>query len=249
MPPYWRAVDASACANGLEELRLLRRASMPMPVSRTEQRSRSFTGPRSRETWIETSPVAVNLIAFDTRFASAWRMRPGSPMHALGHVGADIHDQLELLRPRCGARPASSRLPRRGRAGRISIRSSSSLPASILEIVEDVVDDDEQRVGARADDARVLALRGGRGRCRAGCRHADHAVHRRADFVAHVGQELAAGAAGRLGLLSRLGERGLQFRELPLKICDSRCRRGSFRLAHRDAVHIIPGRRRPTNCR
>ena len=33
--------------------------------------------------------------------------------------------------------------------------------------------------------------------------HADHAVHRRADLVAHVGQELALGPIGRLGRLTR----------------------------------------------
>ena len=35
--------------------------------------------------------------------------------------------------------------------------------------------------------------------------HAQHAVHRRADFVAHVGQELALGTAGLLGLYPELG--------------------------------------------
>jgi len=47
-------------------------------------------------------------------------------------------------------------------------------------------------------------------RRRAGSRqqtgHADHAVHRRADLVAHVGEELALGAAGRVGLLDHVIE-------------------------------------------
>ena len=49
-----------------------------------------------------------------------------------------------------------------------------------------------------------------------------HAVHRRAHLVAHVRQELAAGAAGGLRLRARLGERLAQFRELLLKFRDVR---------------------------
>ena len=39
--------------------------------------------------------------------------------------------------------------------------------------------------------------------------HAEDAVHRRADLVAHVGQELALGPAGGLGALPGLEQRGL----------------------------------------
>ena len=39
--------------------------------------------------------------------------------------------------------------------------------------------------------------------------HADHAIHRRADFVAHVGEEFALGAAGRFGFLFGLTEVGV----------------------------------------
>ena len=53
-------------------------------------------------------------------------------------------------------------------------------------------------------------------RCSAGQRraegelgHADDAVHRRADLVAHVGEELALGAAGFHGLVTRGGQVGV----------------------------------------
>ena len=49
VPPYWRAVEASACANGRKSFACCMGVK-PMPVSRTEKRMRSFTGPRSRET-------------------------------------------------------------------------------------------------------------------------------------------------------------------------------------------------------
>ena len=44
--------------------------------------------------------------------------------------------------------------------------------------------------------------------------HADDAVHRRADLVAHVGEELALDAIGLLGFQLGAGERGIQRGEL-----------------------------------
>jgi hypothetical protein len=69
--------------------------------------------------------------------------------------------------------------------------------------VEDVVDDAEQVLGGAMDLLDVVALLGG-GRdlgLQREVRHADDGVHRRADFVAHVGQEVALGAGRLLGQL------------------------------------------------
>ena len=41
-------------------------------------------------------------------------------------------------------------------------------------------------------------------------RHAEHAVHRRADFVTHGGEEAGLGAVGRFGLVARFGKRVFQ---------------------------------------
>ena len=75
-----------------------------------------------------------------------------------------------------------------------------------LREVEDVVDDRQQRLG------RVARPWSRYSRCSAvevgvehQLGHADDAVHRRADLVAHVGQELALGAVGRLGRFLGLG--------------------------------------------
>ena len=65
---------------------------------------------------------------------------------------------------------------------------------------------------ASADDltiSQVLALLGGEVGVEHELGHADDAVHRRADLVAHVGQELALRAVGRLGGL--LGGSQLRF--------------------------------------
>src|SRR5688572_19873337 len=83
-----------------------------------------------------------------------------------------------------------------------------------LRIIEQVIDDDEQGIGARADHARVLALAAVEVGIEQELGHADHAVHRRADFMAHIREELAPGPARRIGSGLRLGE-------CPLEISDA----------------------------
>ena len=87
--------------------------------------------------------------------------------------------------------------------------SRSSFPASILEksrmslmtVSSESADEFHRCPGTRA------AL--GSARFRASVGHADHAVHRRADLVAHIGQEFALGPAGRLCFLLGLAQRNL----------------------------------------
>ena len=69
--------------------------------------------------------------------------------------------------------------------------------------VENVVDDVEQRVGGELHGFKIVALFGSQLGVERQVGHADDAVERGADFVAHVGEELAFGAAGRLGLDAR----------------------------------------------
>ena len=78
-----------------------------------------------------------------------------------------------------------------------------------LREVEDVVDHRQQRAGGVADREQVVALIGGQRGVERELGHADDAVHRRADLVAHVGEELALGAARVLGLA--LGARQRDF--------------------------------------
>ena len=56
----------------------------------------------------------------------------------------------------------------------------------------------QQRIAAVADGLGVVALLGVERACPEKPAHADHGVHRRADLVAHGGEE---GALGRVGLL------------------------------------------------
>ena len=77
-------------------------------------------------------------------------------------------------------------------------------PGLDLGEVQDVVDDGEQRFAAFADGFGVIALVG----CQPGIEqqpgHADDAVHRRADLVAHRGQEFRLGMVGGFRLLLRV---------------------------------------------
>ncbi len=70
--------------------------------------------------------------------------------------------------------------------------------------VENVVDDDQQRLTAGADGANkvLLLIVEVSGQQQLG--HTDHPVHRSADLVAHIGQKVALGRIGRLSPLHRL---------------------------------------------
>ncbi len=62
--------------------------------------------------------------------------------------------------------------------------------------VENLTDDGQQRVGALPDCLRIVALLGREIGAEQQAGHADDGVHRRADFVAHVGQEFRLGLVG-----------------------------------------------------
>jgi hypothetical protein len=72
--------------------------------------------------------------------------------------------------------------------------SSTSWPASARE-VQHVVHQAQQRLRGELDLVQVAALAQRQRRLFQQPRQADDGVHRRADFVAHVGQEFALGAA------------------------------------------------------
>ena len=65
--------------------------------------------------------------------------------------------------------------------------------------IQNVVDQREQRIRGHLRQSQILALFGVELRVEHQFRHAHDAVHGRADFMAHVGQEFALGAVGRFG--------------------------------------------------
>jgi len=100
----------------------------------------------------------------------------------------------------------------RSRAG--SPTSRSGTPGLDLREVEDVVDDRQQRVGRGPCGREVVALLLGELGVERQLGHPDHAVQRRADLVAHVGEELALRPARRLGAVARHGEVGVGLAQL-----------------------------------
>jgi hypothetical protein len=81
-----------------------------------------------------------------------------------------------------------------------------------LRQVEDVVDDAEQALGGVVDLAQVIALAVVQFGLQGEVGHADDGVHRGADLVAHVGQEVRLGGGSRFG--GGTGALGFPFRFL-----------------------------------
>ena len=145
-------------------------------------------------------------------------------------------------------------LLRRARAEEVEhlLEAGDEVEADLLEFeragldlreVENLVDDGEQAVAALPDRLGEHRLLLGQVGVEQQAGHADHAVHRRADFVAHVGQEGRLGDVGRVGLLLRL----LQF-VVGLVECagaldhaelDAVVGQLQFRLAQGDGAHLL----------
>ena len=91
--------------------------------------------------------------------------------------------------------------------------------------VQDIVDDGQQRIGATAGGFDVIALFVCQVRVQQESGHPDDAVHGRADFVAHVGQELGLGDGRFFKLLIERNEGGIAFDELLLAFAQRSVRR------------------------
>ncbi len=83
--------------------------------------------------------------------------------------------------------------------------------------VEHVVDDPQQRLARSLQHAHAGGLLLGERRVQEELRHAEHAVHRRAQLVTHRGEELALGARRLLGPIAR--DRQLLGVRLQLRAC------------------------------
>ena len=137
-------------------------------------------------------------------------MRPGSPMHCRGIEAPRRKSSMPFWWARSAKRANGLEITERSetrcaRARACRLRSSK---------IQDVVDDREQRLGRRLDAVQVVALLVVERGVENELGHAEDAVHRGADLVAHVGEEIAFGTVGRLGRLLRLQQ--LEFALLAL---------------------------------
>ena len=126
----------------------------------------------------------------------------------LGNRGSDMGQELEPLIVRLLGRE------RGDRADHLVELEIGGLDVELVGLdlreIEDVVDDAEQRRAGVVDLAHVVALLGIERRLEGEVRETDDGVHRRADLVAHVGQERALGLGGVLGFLHGQTEFRLQ---------------------------------------
>ena len=181
---------------------------IPMPVSLTAKWRQTSSSVRDRtSTRSTTSPRSVNLMALPTRLTTTWQRRWGSPDERVRHVGRDVVGEFQPFL--VGAHGERGHGVVEGVAEVEIDEIQVELAGLDLGEVEDVVDHGQQVIGRELHHAEVLALLGGQLGVEGQLGHADDAVHRRADLVAHVGQELALGAGGGLGGLLGLAHGGL----------------------------------------
>ena len=197
VPPYLRLVAASAWLNDLN-MRPIASAAMPMPVSATAMWSSK--SPLSSGAVLlalsTTLPRSVNLTELLSRLSRIWRSRLTSPISVSGsRVDARLDRQALVRGQRTDQRDGGVHALAQAERRRLELHA----PGLDLREVEDVVDDRQQRLAARADDRRLLALLGVEVAAQQQAAHADHRIHRRADLVAHGGEERALRGVRRVG--------------------------------------------------
>ena len=171
---------------------------MPIPVSRTSKRTVHWSGPSATtSTRSSTRPSSVNLMAFDRRFRRDLAKPRVVALHPVGKIS--VHDRIEhqvLLR--CdrhhdGAGAGDESGQRQGAVGELELAGLD------LAEVENVVDHAQQGLARGLDHRQALALSIGQVLAHHQPREADDGVHRRADLVAHVGEEEGFRAVGLVG--------------------------------------------------
>ena len=116
-----------------------------------------------------------------------------------GHGGVDRVGQIDMLSRRLHGEQVQRLLDADGEVQGLLLQVH--LARLDLRKIEDVVDDGQQRIAADADGVHAVALFAGEGSFQQQARHPDDPVHRRADLVAHRGEELRLGARGSVGFL------------------------------------------------
>jgi hypothetical protein len=150
-------------------------------------------------------------MALPARLSSTWRSRFGSPISWAGSSAAARRGDLEPLGMGPRRQQLGGALDELDRVERLVVERHP--PGLDLGHVEDLVDDRQQRPRRGVRGLGIALLLGAEAGLEQQPGHADDAVHRRADLVAHGGQELGLGAVGilRLRRLARTGvHRGLE---------------------------------------
>ena len=182
-----------------------------MPVSVTVKRRRDAGRRPARRTTTSsrTEPSSVNLTALPARLISTWRRWPASPRSASGTSSAHLRPR-NAAAWRAPAAAGSAPMPSTRSRGENSTMSSLSLPASIAEMSSTSSTSASSAARRGLDRVEALALLGVQARGRQQLGHARKPVERRAELVAHVGQEAALGLVGAARFVGRAGQRAQQ---------------------------------------
>ncbi len=197
VPPWRRVVELSACSN-MPKTTACFSDGMPMPVSLTVKCSVTFVlGGRIAGHFhhhfaaLRELDGVVHQIHHHLPQAVVIAHQPGR------HVAVDVAGQLQPLL--VGAEGERFQRVAQALAEVEPLLLQHELFGLDLGKIEDVVDHPQQGLARIADGGQVFALLLREMALEDQFGHADHGVQRRADFVAHVGQECALGAAGRFG--------------------------------------------------
>ncbi len=213
VPPCRRVGELSACSNARKTVSCLF-SGMPIPVSVTVQ-------------WRRT-PSIVQLLDGDVQDHFARIGELDGIAHQIHHdlaqatriahepfrdVRQDVAGQFESF----AVRPQGQRLHRVAEHFPDIERGLLQLQFAGLDLgeIKDVIDDGQQRLAGIADHGQVVPLGIRQRRVEHEFGHADDGVHRRADFMTHVGQEITLRTAGCLGFLDRHLQ--LHFRPFPFE--------------------------------
>ena len=197
----------STCENS-SKMRSWSSAAMPMPVSRTPKTT--TRRPRSSRAVTRTSPCSVNFSALEIRLRRIWATLASS-VYSAGKscAGSNINstDGCRQQRPQRAAQRAEQ-------AGDSEPhRLDVDLAGLDLGEVEQVVDEFEQAFRRAADIADLPLLFGRQFAVDAveqQARQRQHRIQRRAEFVAHVGQEARLQLARLAQLLGAVVELGIK---------------------------------------
>ncbi len=156
---------------------------------------------------------------------------PAIAAHRGGDVLVDPGEQLEAAVVRLRGEHLADVLD--GRAQVEVVHVELELAGLDLREVQDVVDHPEQRLAGARGGLGLLALVVAELGLQQQLEHPDHAVERRADLVAHVGQELGLGARG----LHRLAERALAIGDVGAHHGDAVV--GPVAIGERELRHVV----------
>ena len=206
VPPNRRLMEVSACVNGWKSFSIVE-GSIPMPVSWTSNSrfARSVLGARARNPHVDLAALGEldrvgHEIEQDLFQASAVAEHRGRK--------AGVNEDRQVQALVLGLRGEQLGGPLDGIAQNEFVAVEFELASLDPRQVENVVDDGEQRLRRIVDGSEQLLLPLVEPRPHEEIRHAEDAVHRRADLVAHVGEELRLGERRGLRVLRRLLEGG-----------------------------------------